>query len=167
MMIVYPEDVATMKEEIDFYQEHHNEVFSDRTLNIDWDTFAHLERADSLRIYMVRTHVKSDPRSMIAGYSVWVTHNDTHDKDHHVAICDCIYLKKEYRGHGGEILSICERDLKMNGVNEVRMPAPEGSRLDNLLLRKGYRKLETIYYKDVSNGRISWKDCQEDSQKTS
>lgn len=125
-------------------KEHRSEInLFNKDLEIDGETYIEWERANTSRLYTVRSEGK------LVGYCLMVLFTHNHHKTSLHATQDVLFLSKEYRGHGLTFLRYCEERLKEEGVNVIHQCVPSCNDWGKVLEFKGYKKLETIYVKEL------------------
>ena len=129
---------------IPLLKEHRREVdLFGLELDVDGETYIQWEVAGISRLYTVRDEGK------LVGYALYVLFTHNHHKTSLHATHDVLYLSKEKRGHGLTFLRYCEEKLKEEGVNILHQCVPECNDWGKVLEFKGYKKLETIYVKEI------------------
>lgn len=123
------------REEIDLFS---------KPLEVDVPTYLSWEGADVSRLYTLRTE-----EDELVGYALFVLFTHNHHRSRLHATQDVLFVKKEYRGNGLKFIKYCEDQLKKDGVETVHQCVPSCNDWSKVLEFKGYKKLETIYVKDL------------------
>ena len=120
-------------EEIDFFQSE---------VNLDTQAYRNLDIANMLRIYTVREDDE------LIGYSSYIIRPHL-QHDFLQAVQDVIYIRKDRRGHGMSFILWCEEQLRNDDVRVVFKTIPEINDWSLVLKRLDYKKVETVYMKDL------------------
>jgi predicted GNAT superfamily acetyltransferase len=128
-------------------RQHYNEVALDKSMRLspDWLRFRALEQQGSLLALAVQ--VGSD----VVGYSVGILYRHLHYSDHLVYQNDVLFVDVEHRGGsvGLKLIRETEKRAREAGCSRVAWHAKEGTKLDALLPRLGYRVQDVIYTRSV------------------
>jgi GNAT superfamily N-acetyltransferase len=89
-----------------------DQMKGDLQYDLDWEIYTELNDKGQLRYYTVRT---DEGRKV--GFALFIISPSLHNKGHFVAGSDCMYIEKDYRGCGQELLSLAIDDLKLEGVS--------------------------------------------------
>lgn len=120
-------------EELDFFQSQ---------VEVNADLYTQLNQMNSLRIYELRVDNK------LVGYSSIIVQPHL-QHDFKQATQDVIYVLKEYRKYGLDFLKWCEQQLKDEGVRCIFRSVTEFYDWSLVLKRLNYKKVETIYMRDL------------------
>jgi len=114
-------------------------------LNPCWESYAHLEEQEKLKIFTARSD------GSLVGYFVVIVNPHLHYKDHLFASNDVLYLHKDYRKGltGVKLLKFGEACLKADGVSVLTINTKVHQSFDPLLERLGYNLIERSYSKPL------------------
>lgn len=128
---------------------HYKEIahYQDIPLNPDLMKYEMLERGGVLRTFTMRTDTGE-----LVGYAIFIVQHNLHYKDSLQAIQDVIFLRKENRGTGGNLIKYCDNKLRVEGVQVVYQHVKFSHDFGPLLERMGYHLVEKIYGKRLDQG---------------
>lgn len=113
--------------------------------DLDWDAIKNLEANGMWRTYCMR-----DPSSnKMIGFLAVVIQSLLHSKGTYHAITDCAYVEPEYRGGFSKLLSLCEQDLRDEGVKMFTFTLKSWDLRGDFLENKGFTHYENIYQKVI------------------
>ena len=116
-------------------------------MNVDWQAYFNLCRADKLKVFTARKNNK------LIGYLIAFINTHLHYKDYLVACCDMVYVKPEYRksGTGYYLIEYAENKLYDIGVTIFGINTRVDHPFDKLMSRMQYNLQERSYSKYIGN----------------
>jgi hypothetical protein len=121
---------------------NHQEVnLFNEPLEINTGAMSDMNADGALRLFTMRKD------GSLVGYCAFFLYFHLHHIRLLVANQDVIYVKKECRGRATEFLRFCDLELKKLKVNLVFQHSPAIKDWSAVLIRNGYRELETTYYR--------------------
>lgn len=130
---------------IELTRRHHDEVnlFGDELI-VDVEGYLRSQENGVLKVYTARHDNK------LIGYCIMYVFRHFHHKGKIHAKQDVLYVDREYRGGlGSKFLNYIDDNLMKLGVNQVHQCVPADKDWSPLLLKLGYKKLETVYTKEL------------------
>jgi len=108
-----------------------------------WELYEALEETNSLSIFTVRSD------SNLIGYFVVITMPSLHCRGLTQALCDIIYLDKDYRKGliGYKLFKFAEDCVREDGADVLYVATTKVNPIDNLMVKLGYNKIETRFEK--------------------
>jgi len=108
-----------------------------------WELYEALEEINSLSIFTVRSD------SNLIGYFVVITMPSLHCRGLTQALCDIIYLDKDYRKGliGYKLFKFAEDCVREDGADVLYVATTKVNPIDNLMVKLGYNKIETRFEK--------------------
>ena len=85
----------------------------------------------------------------LACYAVYLIDAHPHLGNAKVAKQDTIYCRKSSRGIGLKFMKWCDEQLKNEGIKFIFNAATVKKDFGNILMRMGYKKIETIYMREL------------------
>lgn len=146
---VSPDSVALVEAATELTQAHYDEIATDKRLMVldpDWKRFHDLEAADALLTLIMRVDGE------MVGYSVSIlVPQHLHYRGLAYAHNDLIFVRKDMRGHGRgvRLIKATEYWTKEMGHRALLWHAKEGTPLDTLLRRMGYRVQDIMLLKEL------------------
>lgn len=143
------ESVVTVMREIDTLAKlEWDEVQHDthiKSLDPDWDIFLLLEEKGYLMIFTVRSEDK------LVGYFFATINPNLHSKGNYIVSNDAIFLHPSYRKGmvGVKLFKFAEKCLAESGYDYLYVSTTERNKIDSLMDRMGYRKVETRFVKKI------------------
>ena len=108
-----------------------------------WELYEALEETNSLSIFTARSD------SNLIGYFVVITMPSLHCRGLTQALCDIIYLDKDYRKGliGYKLFKFAEDCVREDGADVLYVATTKVNPIDNLMVKLGYNKIETRFEK--------------------
>lgn len=115
-------------------------------LAIDEKGYKELYKSGMIKAYSMR---REDGE--LIGYSTVIVMNSLQHIGVKMSYQDSLYILPNYRGrgYGSKFISFIDRCLKEEGVVISHSSVPSSHDWSNLLISQGYKKLETLYYKEL------------------
>lgn len=141
------EDVRLLKEELEpMILAHYKEIAlyqESIKLAPDWARYFQLEEMGILKILTARQE------GTLIGYYIQLINPNLHYSLDNFAVCDIVYLGKEYRGgkHSVELFKQAEKVAKDNGASVMTMHFKTYLPFDNLMVNLGWDYSERLYTK--------------------
>ena len=112
--------------------------------NPDTEKYMKLEEKGLLKVYTARIE------NELVGYCAMVIYSDA-QTGIFAAKQEVLYIKPDQRrsGLGLTLLSYIEKHLKENNIKELLQCVPVEMDWSALLIQDGYKKMETIYIKEI------------------
>jgi hypothetical protein len=128
--------IAAHWEEVEVYQ---NEI----KLNPCWESYYGLELQGNLKVFTARSEER------LVGYFVAVVSPNIHHKTHLFALCDIVYLHKDYRKGltGVKLIKFAEGCLRLDGVSVLVISSKVQSPLRRILTWLKFKPSECSYSK--------------------
>ena len=129
-------------------EEHWKEIalYQDTiSLKPDYDRYYKMEEQGFLRVFTARKF------GAPVGYFVLLVDTHLHYVDNKFAICDIIFVTKQYRSSivGYKLIKFAEKCLKEDGVDVIMINTKAHKPFDRLLIGMGYHEVETLYGKGL------------------
>jgi hypothetical protein len=147
-MIKYQQEfVSQVEEEIKPLIAAHWEEVEDyqQQIKLDpcWESYYALELQGNLKVFTVRSS------GTLVGYFVSVVSPNIHHKSHLFALCDIVYLHKDYRRGltGVKLIKFAESCLKLDGVSVLVINSKLQSPLHKILTWLKFKPSECSYSK--------------------
>jgi GNAT superfamily N-acetyltransferase len=112
-------------------------------LDPDFDTYRQCFQDNTFLLFEIRNDTE------LVGYAGFFIYTCLHHKTSLHAKQDILFIRKDYRGHGMKFINYCDTLLKQVGVNVVLHCVPTIKDWSPILTRRGYKKLETVYSKEL------------------
>ena len=147
-MIKYQQEfVSVVQEEIKPLLDAHWEEVEDYQdsikLDPSWESYHALEGQGNLKVFTARSEGR------LVGYFVAVVSYNIHHKSHLFALCDILYLHKDYRKGRASInlIKFAEDCLKSDGVSVLVINSKVRSPLRRILSWLNFKPSECTYSK--------------------
>jgi len=112
-------------------------------LCINWDAYDALEDMGMLKFFTVRCNKD------LVGYCVVILGQPFTMKGVDVGYLDALYVSKEHRGIGKELITFVEKCLKEDGIQKVIASSSVKNPVGKFLDRLGYKEVETKYERNL------------------
>lgn len=100
-----------------------------------------LQDGGFLRVYTMREE------GVMVGFSIYVVQEALHCEGTYQAVSDSMYIDKEYRSRGKELITLIQEDLTEEGVTDFHFTVKTGLDSGNLTESTGCHLYESVYYK--------------------
>jgi len=140
--------VSSMKREcmplLNAYWDEVDERRDTHNVCINFDSYAQLERADMLKIFVYKEEGE------VIGFVVYTVAPCTHTRVLK-ATTEITYILPEYRGCGivDELYLTAERYFKATGTSQIFITLKTEFSHDSLVERAGFRHVENVYMKEI------------------
>jgi GNAT superfamily N-acetyltransferase len=143
--VIYQEEkVSTnlLKEMTPLLLNHYDEIahFKDIPFEPDWDGYLKLGEAGILRVFTARLE-----SGELCGYAAFFVKHNLHYKSSLQAVQDVIFMAKEHRGRGGELVMFCDEKLRASGAQAVYHHVKSKHNFGPMLEKFGYELVDLIY----------------------
>lgn len=144
-------DPAFLTEMWPLLERHYKEIAVDQDIPLkpDFDRYLGMEQTGFVRCFTAR-----DPDGSLVGYAVFFVHPNLHYSTSLWAVQDVLFLERTLRGLGcgKDFIAWCDQQLKTEGVQKVVHHVKDFADFSPLLIKLGYKRLETIWGRRLDVG---------------
>lgn len=117
--------------------------YADIPINPDWDFYANMDAAGSLRIFTARNDGE------LVGYAVFFVGPNRHYKDSIQAVQDVVFLHPNYRGArvGASLILFADAECQSENIQVIYHHIKAAHDFGPLLVHCGYELVDLIYAK--------------------
>lgn len=132
---------------IEMMHDHNKEIdLFNKDLEIHTDFYLRAEENGILKVYTIR----DNQDGKLIGYCAFFIFRHSHHAQSVQAKQDVLYIEPKYRGGlGRRFIEYCDSELKKVGVEYVHQCVPATNDWSRLLENLNYKKLETVYLKEL------------------
>jgi hypothetical protein len=112
-------------------------------LDVNIEVYKACEKLGCSKSYAAREN------GVIIGYALYFVSYHNHHRTSLHAKLDVIFIDKKKRGFGLNFMKYCEKELQSYKVDFIHQSVPKINDWSHLVLKMGYKELETTYTKEL------------------